>query len=686
MIATLAACETAGWPFLRSALQAALTRASGVPVVLGGDFTLKLFGAPTLTVGQLKVGAANDVAVPHLLDAQGVLLGWGWGNVWRWRQGAALRIERLRARTLDAHLARLPDGRASWALGPQVRTSDTGSQPPPQHGMPEIDNLIVDAGRIHVDDGVLDTQVQIDVLGTESAAASGGITATAVGRFHALPLKLRAHAARALPLLQSGSDGAVPALVPVQVQGSVGAAQMLFDGQAAALFGARALHGQLQLKGPSLARVGQPLGVTLPDTPPFDLKGQISHEAGRWQLHAERATIGRSVLGGNFEYDSRPARGRLTGHLTATKLFLADLGPAIGANAPAAPSAPAAASAPVAPRRVMPQRRFDLPSLRAMDANVTAAIDELDFGSAALTPLRHVQARVVLDAGVLRLEDLRAAVAGGQVTGSTRLDATTDPPDWAVRLHFAAVDVAGFVRGVRKAPGPRPGQPTAAALRQQRVAARQGSDTTVQAYLTGLLTANVQATGAGRSTAQIMGSLNGVASASLQGGTMSHLVTELMGLDVAQSLGVMVRGDRPLPLRCAIIELALHDGVATTRRAVIDNADSTVRLNGRINLRDETLALRATVRPKDVSPLSLRTPLLVTGTLADPRVGVEGGRLTGRVLAALGLAAIAGPAGLLPLLDTGAADQADPCAAPAPVPAAVPASSRAAPPRAGFKR
>ncbi len=88
-----------------------------------------------------------------------------------------------------------------------------------------------------------------------------------------------------------------------------------------------------------------------------------------------------------------------------------------------------------------------------------------------------------------------------------------------------------------------------------------------------------------------------------------------------------------------------------------------MRPHGRINLRDETLALSATVRPKDVSPLSLRTPLLVTGTLADPRVGVEGVRLAGRVLAALGLAAIAGPAGLLPLLDTGAADQADPCVA-----------------------
>ncbi len=645
-------------------------RASGVPVVLGGDFSLQLFGAPTLTVGQLKVGAASGLAVPHLLDAQGVSMTWDWRSVWRWVAGTTLRLERLHARTLDAHLARLPDGRASWALGPPGTAADAGGQPTPQRGTPQVDTLSVDAGRIQVDDAVLDTQVQIEVLGTEGTAASAGVTATAVGRFQALPLALRAHAARALPLLQSGSEGAAPTLVPLRVQGSVGAAQMLFDGQAAALFGARALHGQLHIKGPSLARVGQPLGVTLPDTPPFELKGQISHEAGRWQLHAQRATIGRSTLGGKFEYDSRPTQPRLTGHLTATKLFLADLGPAIGApvRGGAAPNATSAPSGAAAPRRVLPQRRFDLPSLRAMDADVTAAIDELDFGSAALTPLRQLQTRVVLAAGVLRLDDLRAAVAGGQVTGSSRLDATTDPPSLAVRLQFTGVDVAGFVPGVRTKPAQRAGQPSAATLRRQRDAARQGRDTAVQAYLTGLLTAHVQATGVGRSTAQILGSLNGVASASLQGGTLSHLVTEVMGLDVAQSLGVLVRGDRPLPLRCADIELTLKDGVATTRRAVIDSADSTVRLDGLINLRDETLALRATVRPKDVSPLSLRTPLLVTGTLADPRVGVEGGRLAGRVLAALGLAAIAGPAGLLPLLDIGAAGQAEPCVATAAAP------------------
>jgi len=87
--------------------------------------------------------------------------------------------------------------------------------------------------------------------------------------------------------------------------------------------------------------------------------------------------------------------------------------------------------------------------------------------------------------------------------------------------------------------------------------------------------------------------------------------------------------------------------IVRTDRGVIDNADSTLRLAGELNLKDESLALVATSRPKDFSPLSLRTPITVRGTLAQPRIGVEGGRLVGKlgVAAALGAAvgAVRGP-------------------------------------------
>lgn len=134
-----------------------------------------------------------------------------------------------------------------------------------------------------------------------------------------------------------------------------------------------------------------------------------------------------------------------------------------------------------------------------------------------------------------------------------------------------------------------------------------------------------------------------------------------MGLDLAQSLGVMVRGDRALPLNCAVIAMQLNDGVMTARRAVADTSDSTLNMAGSLNLNDEVLDLRVTVKPKDFSLLSLRTPVTVTGTLAQPVVGVETEALAGRAIAAAALAVLAPPAALLAFIDFGEPAAADPC-------------------------
>ena len=102
-----------------------------------------------------------------------------------------------------------------------------------------------------------------------------------------------------------------------------------------------------------------------------------------------------------------------------------------------------------------------------------------------------------------------------------------------------------------------------------------------------------------------------------------------------------------------------------------------------MDLRDETLALQVQVKPKDFSPLSLRVPVVITGTLAAPVVGVDGKRLAGKALGMLALAAVVAPAAaLLPLLEAGSSAQEDPCAEPGTASAAgTAAAAAAAPPK-----
>jgi uncharacterized protein involved in outer membrane biogenesis len=684
LVLGLAVGEASGWPVLRGPLQAALASSSGVPVLLDGRFHLRLLVQPQLSVGHLHIAAGGGMDrepggssdLPHLLDASNIEIGWRWLDIWRWRRGQPLHLRALRADKLDLRLLRADDGRASWQLGklvpplanPQPIAPATAPPPIPRFGV-----LAVRQGLVLVDDKPLQTQLRIELQGGEgdddAARLRSGYSASAVGRWQGKPLNLQVRTGGARDALAEAAGAGAAGDLPVRVEGQVGAAHVLFDGRAGALLDERRLQGALQLSGPSLAQVGEALGVTLPRTPPFDLRGQLGHADGVWQLQAERVSIGSSRLQGEFSYDTRPVQPRLVGQLSGTRLALADLGPAVGTRVPGTPVVPGAA------RRVLPQTPLDLPSLRVMDADVQVAVDELDFGSPLVAPMRALQTRVLLQAGVLQLLDLKARVAGGSVGGSTRLDANPQPARYAADLRFDGIDVAGWLRGLqaKSADKPQPAATQAAALQRDRTRAREGGAQTVQSYLTGSMSGTLKATGVGNSAGDILGHLNGEARLVLSDGSLSHLATEALGLDLAQALGVLVRGDRPLPLRCARMDLAIQDGLVRPRRAVLDSRDSTTRIEGLINLRDETLALRAVTRPKDISPLSLRTPIVVGGTLANPVVGIEGKSLAGKVLGSVALGALLSPlAALLPLVDLGSSDKGDPCSAAAPVAASAP--------------
>jgi AsmA family protein len=636
LLAAVVAGELAGWRFLRQPLQRLMSQAAGVPVVLEGEFRLQLLGRPQLRAGHLQVAAAPGVPVPHLLDARDVRVAWRWLDLWRWQTGGVLSLRQVQAGALDARLVQAADGPASWQIGPRPGASASPA------ALPHIGSLIVGAGRIVFDNTPAATSLEITVRGGEGQAQAGrppGYEATITGRYRALPLNLRVHSGAVLPLLQDDEPGEAAPALEVRVEGRAGASQLRFEGRGSALWSTRQFQGTLRLQGPSLASLGEPVGVTLPHTPPFDLAGWLSQDAGVWQLRADRLSVGRSLLAGDFRYDTRTQPPQLAGRLQGPVLALPDLGPAVGLP-------PGGAAAP-AVGRVLPQRHFDLPSLRAMDADVQVQIDELSFASTAVAALRKLRTRVRLDGGVLQLQDLSAQGAGGEVAGSMRLDGRAGQARWAADLRLQRIDVAAWIRGLRTAPAP-------------------GRGDAVRAYLTGELSAEAQVTGAGRSTAEILGTLDGRARLRLGEGTLSHLATEVIGLDVAQALGVAIRGDAPLPLRCARIDLAVQHGVARPEFAVLDNRDSTLRLAGQVDLRNETLALRITAQPKDLSLLSLRTPVTVTGTMRKPEPGIEARRLAGRVLSSVVLGTVATPAAaLLPLIDPGARDAAgDPCRGP----------------------
>ena len=652
MVAALAACEVAGWPFLATPVQQALSKMLKRDVQFNegqasGGATVRFLGGLKVRLPHLQIAAPAWSERPYFLRATNAEMHVSYVSLWRARQGQPLDIDLLRADHLVVHAERLADGRASWAFG------DTAPKDPlpaddGKSVLPTVHDLQVLQGQLTFVDAPLKANITADLQLAEGmpspALQSGtppqplrlalqGLVARAQGTYG--PARLTAHlrTSGVTPLLRS--EGAAEP-VPIVLELKSGQASLVFNGTVTDLFKLSRMNGVFRVTGPSLASVGDPLGVTLPSTGAFVLSGRVNKAGGVWNVVTDDATVGSSRLRGAMTYDTRPRVPLLSGRVTGPRLLLADLAPAIGGEPGAAPAPPTGASSPSA-ARVLPDKEFDLPSLRTMNANVLMAFDRVELGSLFALPLQPLKTHLTLQDGKLHLNNLVARTADGNLSGQLALDGTGPIALWDADLRWSGVKLEEWLKQPRNGGGPP--------------------------YVSGSLVGRALLKGQGRSTAQILGSLDGVVTSSLRNGRVSHLAVEAAGLDIAQALGLLIKGDDLLPVSCALVDMQATQGVLRPRALVVDTGDSTLWADGSVSLKDETLDLRVVVTPKDFSPLSLRTPLFVKGAFKDPRISVDKGPLARKLGGAVLLALLNPLAALVPLLDSGGGDAGtDTCA------------------------
>jgi AsmA family protein len=640
LLVSLAIFEALGWPFLERPLERMLSEklhrpVSFEPVFDGADssaspaskFSIRFLGGLRISAPQVTVAAPEWSKAPHLLFSRDTTLELRYSDLWRAYRGKPIRIDRLKASELDGNFERLADGRASW----QFRAVE--SPPASDARVPSFGKLEVAQGLIRY----VDVPFKIDV-DAELSLANGGSSTKVIanatparenvfqvkanGRYRDLPMTLLLVSTDVLPW---AADEEAPVAVPISLNVTVGRASLDFKGSAmdAAKFGG--FKGRFNLKGPSLAAVGDALGVTLPTTAAFRTDGVIVRQGDAWNVLIDDATVGSSRLNGAFVYETARAVPLLSGTLGGARLLLADLGPSIGLGA-------AGDSTTQKPEKkkagaVLPNRPYQLTALRRMDANVLIDMTELDLGSKLLEPLRPLHTHLQLKGGVLTLTEIDARTGQGRLNGSLTLDGRQATALWGTNLNWNGVQLERFIRQDRANQAPP--------------------------FVSGKLSGNTVLRGEGKSTAEILGSLNGKFHTELSEGAVSRLGIEFAGLDVAESLGLIFSGDKTLSVECAVADLTAEKGTFKPRVMVIDTSDTAIWVEGSLSLASEELALRAVVMPKDFSPLTLRSPLRVTGTFADPSVSIDKAPL-GKKLGTAFLLALANPlAALIPLIDGG---------------------------------
>lgn len=652
-------CEALGWPFLAAPLQQRLSAALHRKVQLGEDpskpsVVIHLLGGLRMRTAYLEIGAPAWSKAPYMVQARDANVTLGYLDLWRASRGEALHIRDLRAGRLDGSFERLADGRASWQFSDKTQTPDPQAKPTQ---LPVFGRLQVDGGGVTYNDAMMAINLDAKFSLTEGTAyaakgaSAPGFSLQASGAYRKSPLRVELHTPGVLPVL---ADDAEATPLPVTFEARAGGARMSFIGTATDVVHFTALKGRFDVQGPSLAAIGDPLGVTLPTTGAFRTDGLIVKDGVVWKAVFNHIDVGASRLGGAFTYDPRPKVPELAGQLTGSKLQLEDLGPAVGtpparpasgaasaaaatsqpadkANKKASPTATTASSTTAKPKdpskRVLPQRAFDLPSLRAMNANVLIDIDSLDLGSSVLEPLKPIRTHLVLKDGVLVLQDIDARTGQGRLAGKLQLDGRNSQALWTADLRVNDVKLESWLHQNRSPNAPP--------------------------YLTGDLDGQVRVAGEGKSTATILGSLRGGMRFHVVNGTVSHLIVEASGLDIAQGLGLLFSGDESLALKCTVADMKVDQGTVTPSVFVVDTDVTTLWIDGSLSLGTEAMDLRVVVSPKNFTPLSLRAPLRVRGTLGDPALSLDPSTL-GTKLGAAALLALLNPlAAVIPLIDPG---------------------------------
>jgi uncharacterized protein involved in outer membrane biogenesis len=524
-----------------------------------------------------------------------------------------------------------PDGRRTWALSRD--TSDQGA-------VPDIGSLLIDQGTVKYLAAAQGANVTAQFSLAQESAGPLPLSYKASGKWK--NEAFTAHG-RAGGVLQLSKNTEAP--FPLEMNAVAGRTSLTAKGSIAHLAELGGIDAAFDLQGRNLDELYKLLGVVLPSSPPYKLRGKLAKHGKVWAASQIQGVLGRSDLSGDLRFDQSAAVPLLTGKVQSKLLDFADLGAVIGlapfSGTPAQTAAVSSATGKAASsvgetptrsaapsRKVLPIATLDVVRLQAMNADVSYSA--ADIRHVRALPLDKGSVHIKLTAGVLQLDPVSLGVAGGSVAGSIHIDSNVAPAAFTTRLD---------VRGLH--------------LNQLFPAVE-----TTKSGL-GKISGQFNLKGRGNSVAQMLGSASGDMAMLMGKGEISNILLEYMGLDGGEIIKFLLRGDRNVQLRCAAAAFDVKQGLMTSRAIVLDTSDTVINGHGRVSLANETLDIILDPVPKDRSILSLRSPLRIGGTFAAPSAGPDKAALAGRVGIALVLGAINPLLALAATVETGPGQDAN---------------------------
>lgn len=598
------------WNWFKGPVERAVQAKTGREFHIDGNLDVDLGRTLTVRADRLTFANAEWSKTPRMASADRAEIDL---RAWPLLRGQ-IRIPEIRLTRPDLLLETAPgkDQPGNWDfLGP------SDGDPP------VLQRLLVDDGRLKFLDaaGKTDILVSLNSGKPRSADSAPPLLVSGKGRWQGNPFTLDGNTESPLELTNSDHP------FRIHLDGRAGATRAIASGTLTNPFALRTFDLDFALSGQDMEDLYPLIGLAIPSTPPYRLKGRLKRNNDTWRYENFTGVAGDSDLGGTAQIETGRDRPFLKADLVSKRLDFDDLAgfigapPKTGAGETANAEQKAEAAALAAKARILPDTPYNLTKLRAMDADVKWKAQRINAPS---LPLDDMDAHLKLDDGLLRLEPLNFGVAGGDIRSTIRMDARKPTIATQLKASIRKVQLGGLF-----------------------------PDAKLAEQASGGISGEIDLTGNGNSIAAMLGSSDGNVAIGMGRGHIGNLIMELAGLDVAESLKFLFTGDRQIPLRCAWGDFGVQRGLMTSQQLAFDTTDTLLLGEGTIDLKQEQLDLLLRPRPKDISILALRSPLRIGGTFKDPSFRPDFKALGIRGAIAVALGTITPPAALLATIETG---------------------------------
>lgn len=618
VIAIVAFLAWFDWDRLRGPLARYASAKIHRTVSIDGHLRVKLLTwTPTATVEGLRVSQPTWTKAGDMIAIKAVTVSVRLRPLLRGR--VILPLVNLEQPRFD--LRRSAQGKANWRFSDKPSTKAAK--------LPPIQQFIINDGVLRYADDKSKLYVNgvIEAREKRSGPYAEGFHMDGKGSINGNPFVLKIVGG---PMINIDPNRPYPFDADVRA----GATRVMAKGAITKPFDFGLVTANLRLSGPDLADLYLLTGITLPNTPPYNLSAKMNRDGQVFRLNGISGRVGDSDLSGDIKVDKKDGRPYLTADLRSRMLDLDDLMAVLGGAPSAAkgetvsPAQAALARRMAGAQRLLPDATLQIDRLRAMDA-------VLKYRAASVRsptlPVRRASLDLKLDHGVLDLKPFKFGLVRGEVVGTARIDGRKAVPVTDFDAKLTGVGIEQFI----KTKGPSP--------------------------IEGSIQARAKLRGVGNSVHKAAASANGSITLVVPRGKIRQAFAELLGINVGRGLYLLLNKDpRETELRCAVANFKVVNGVAQADNIVIDTGVVVTKGRGTVNLGTERMDIVIEGKTKRPRLLRLWAPITVRGPLSAPKPGVQPQKVVAQAGIAVALGAALTPlAAILPFVDPGLAKDAD---------------------------